>query len=265
MSTITSVTTTKTSTPTPRQMPIRSAKTCYWFLRASAFNLCFYIISTLFCIILLPVLLVPHKLMMKIIHLYLHINFFLEKYILGLTYEIRGAKNLPQDPPYIVAAKHQSTYETLKLHFLFKNPAPVLKKELLNIPLWGKYLEKSDVIAIDRSSPKAAIKSIKESALRVTAQKRPIIIFPQGTRVSPGTGTDEKPYKMGVTRIQNITNLPIIPMATNAGVYYPKGKWCRKPGCVIFEFLPAIEPSKDRPAKQTLKQIEDVVEEKSSD
>ena len=243
--------------------------TGYWLLRASAFNLCFYSMATFFCIILLPILFVPRKFMprkilMSAIYLFLHANSFLEKHVLGLTYEIRGTENLPQDPPYIIAAKHQSTYETLKLHFLFKDPAPVLKKELLKIPLWGKYLEKSDVIAIDRSSPKTAIKSIREGALRVTEQKRPIVIFPQGTRVPPGIGTDKKPYKMGVTRIQSITNLPIIPMATNAGVYYPKGKWCKKPGCVVFEFLPAIEASEERSATQTLKQIETIVEEKSN-
>ncbi|MFP4097745.1 MAG: 1-acyl-sn-glycerol-3-phosphate acyltransferase [Alphaproteobacteria bacterium] len=206
----------------------------------------------------------PRKIMMGATYIFLHTTQFLEKYILGLTYEIRGAEYLPKEGPYIVAAKHQSAYETFKLHFLFPDPATILKKELLKIPLWGKYLEKSDVIAIDRSSPKTAIKSMKEGALRVATQKRPIVVFPQGTRVAPGIGTDQVPYKMGVTRIQKATGLPIIPMATNTGVFYPKGGWCKSPGRAVFEFLPPIAPSSDRSPAETIKLIETAIENKSN-
>lgn len=205
----------------------------------------------------------PRKILMKALHPFLHVNNFLEKQILKLTYEVRGQEHLPSSPPYIIAAKHQSAYETFKLHLLFKNPAIILKKELTQIPLWGRYLKKSDVIAIDRSSPKSAIRSMKEGARRVTEQQRPIVIFPQGTRVNPGTTTKEKPYKMGITRIQKETNLPIIPMATNAGLYYPKSGWIKKPGCVVLEFLPPIMPSQNNKPIETLKMLETTLEKKS--
>ncbi len=210
----------------------------------------------------MPTLFLPHRFYLTVVKGFSYTTALLEKYILGLTYEVRGQEYLPESGSYIIAAKHQSVYETFKLHILFNNPAVVLKKELLKIPLWGRYLAKSDVIAIDRSSPKTAIKSIKEGAKRVAAQGRPIIIFPQGTRVSPKTSTKEKPYKIGIVRMQEATNLPIIPMALNTGVFYPKGSWCKKPGRVVFEFLSPVNPS-DSPS-DVLKQIEMKLEEKSS-
>ena len=219
--------------------------TRYW-LRSSVFNLLFYGLTALICLSCLPFLLFPRKIYLGVVHFFTDVVYFLEKYVLGLTYEIRGAEHLPESGPYLIAAKHQSAYETLKLHSLFPDPAIILKKELLKIPLWGTYLKKSDVIAIDRSSPEQAIKSIQDGARRMVKQSRPIIIFPQGTRVWPHETSAEKPYKLGVARIQEATNLPIIPMATNSGYFWPRSGWCKRPGQVVFQFLPPIEPSCDR-------------------
>lgn len=233
-----------------------------YFIRSTIFNICFYILTAISCILLLPTLFLPRNIFLGVVTGFCRSVAFLEKYILGLTYEIRGKEHLPQSGAYIIAAKHQSAYETLKLHLLFNDPAVVLKKELLKIPLWGKYLAKSDVIAIDRSSPKLAIQSLKDGARHVAAQNRPIVIFPQGTRVAPETSSKDKPYKIGIVRIQEATALPIIPMALNTGIFYPRQKWCKKPGRVIFEFMPPMMPSDD--ASNTLKKIETMVEEKTS-
>ncbi len=234
------------------------------FIRSTIFNLCFYVLTGICCIILLPTLVLPRKYYMAVVYGFVHTTAFLEKYILGLTYEIRGKEYLPDSGSYIVAAKHQSAYETFKLHILFNDPAIVLKKELLKVPLWGRYLAKSDVIAIDRSTPKIAIKSLQDGAKRVMAQGRSIVIFPQGTRVAPDVSAKEKPYKIGIIRIQEATNLPIIPMALNTGIFYPKHKWCKKSGTVIFEFLPPVLPSKDKKAGDILKKLETDIEEKTA-
>ena len=234
-----------------------------YFFRSTIFNLCFYVLTGICCIILLPTLVLPRKYYMGVVYGFVYTTAFLEKYILHLTYEIRGKEHLPDGGAYIVAAKHQSAYETFKLHILFNDPAVVLKKELLKIPLWGKYLGKSDVIAIDRSTPKIAIKSIQDGAKRVKDQGRSIIIFPQGTRVTPETTIKERPYKIGIMRIQEATDLPIIPMALNTGIFYPKGAWCKKPGKVIFEFLPPILPNHEKDIGAVLKQLETDIEEKS--
>lgn len=233
-----------------------------YLIRSTIFNLCFYILTGLSCILLLPTLILPRQAFMAVVHGFVYTTAFLEKYILGLSYEVRGREHIPASGAYIVAAKHQSAYETFKLHILFSDPAIVLKRELLKIPLWGNYLAKSDVIAIDRSSPKLAIKSIQDGAQRMAAMGREIIIFPQGTRVSPQITAAQKPYKIGIIRMQEATNLPIIPMALNTGMFYPRQGWCKKPGRVVFEFLPAIEPADD--AAANLKALETVLEAKSN-
>jgi len=199
---------------------------------------------------------------MGVVHLFVRKVYFLERFILGLDYEVRGQENLPQDGSFIIAAKHQSAYETLKLHMLFKDPAVILKKELLSIPLWGMYLKKSDPIAIDRSTPDTAIQSIQDGARRMKEQGRPIIIFPQGTRVHVGQTTKQKPYKVGIARIQEATDLPIIPMALNTGLFWPRSGWLKSPGCVIFEFLKPIKPGLER--QKLMVKIEKNTEESST-
>ncbi|MBI1300345.1 MAG: DUF2125 domain-containing protein [Alphaproteobacteria bacterium] len=233
-----------------------------YFIRSTIFNLCFYMLTAVSCILLLPTLFLPRRFFMAVVYGFVNSTTFLEKYIIGLTYEVRGLEYLPNEGSYIVAAKHQSAYETLKLHILFRDPAVVLKKELLKIPLWGQYLKKSDVIAIDRGTPSEAIESLKEGARRMAEQKRPMIIFPQGTRVPTEITSREKPYKIGIVRMQEATGLPIIPMALNSGFFYPKHAWCKKPGRVVFEFLPPVMPSKN--PTEILNHIEMKVEEKTS-
>lgn len=228
------------------------------YIRSIIYNICFYGLTAVACFACLPALILPRGCTMAIVAGFVSINAFLERNILGLRYEVRGLENLPKDGSYIVAAKHQSAYETLKLHMLFKNPAIILKKELLRIPLWGQYLAKTDVIAIDRSSREAASKSIQDGAIRVKEQGRPIIIFPQGTRVSVDATTGEKPYKVGVARMQEATGLPIIPMAMNAGMFWPRNGFWKSSGTVIFEFLPPIKPGLER--AKLMKKLEKEVE-----
>lgn len=234
--------------------------TRYW-LRSTLFNLAFYFYTALACFIALPAFLFPRSWFLWVIRTYLAINTALEKTILGLRYEVRGLEHLPESGAFIVAAKHQSPYETLKLHVLFEDPAVILKKELLSIPLWGQFLRKADVIAIDRSSKEKAMTSIVEGALRMKEQGRPIIIFPQGTRVEPTETPKEKPYKFGVARIYEAADLPIIPLALNAGFFYPRKGWLKRPGKVVFEFLPPIPPG--LPKEEMMERLQTTLEEKS--
>ncbi|MBL4804269.1 MAG: 1-acyl-sn-glycerol-3-phosphate acyltransferase [Alphaproteobacteria bacterium] len=228
------------------------------YIRSTLFNLCFYVIVAIMCCVMLPTLVLPRKAFYFTIYTFLYTVGFLERNVLGLHYEVRGQEYLPKDGSYILAAKHQSAYETMKLHILFKDPSVILKRELLRIPLWGIYLKKSGPIAIDRSSPDAAIASIQDGARRIKEEGRPIIIFPQGTRVNTDATTTEKPYKVGVARIQEATDLPIIPMALNTGMFWPRNSWFKSSGTVIFEFLPPIEPGLSR--EELLKKLEETIE-----
>ncbi len=185
----------------------------------------------------------------------------IEKYIMGLELEIRGLEHLPQDRPYIIAAKHQSAFETLKIPFMkeFRYPVIVLKKELTRLPLWGLYPQRMGQIAIDRSAGMESIKAMIAGCRKALQDGRSIIIFPQGTRVAPDA---QKPYKSGLARIYKDLNVPIVPMALNSGVYWGRNAFFKKSGKVIFEFLPAIPPG--LPPLKVMGEMETRIEEASA-
>lgn len=233
------------------------------FLRQILFNVCFYGFTFLFCLLGLPSLLLPRPLYFKILLWYFKTVYIIEKYVLGLDYEVRGLEHLPQNGCYIIAAKHYSAYETMKLHLLFPDPAIIMKRELKKIPLWGWHATKSDMIFIDRGSKDVAMRSIIEGALRMKALGRPIIIFPQGTRVNIDDTIQNRPYKIGIMKMYEATNLPIIPLAMNSGVYWAKDAFLKKPGRVIFEFLPPI-PAGTNPT-EAFNTMREVIEQKSTE
>ncbi len=215
-------------------------------LRSVVFTLAFYSVTAVLCIAYLPALLLPRKIFTGLVRLWIYAVTILEYVLLGLSFEVRGKEHLPKSGSYIIAAKHQSAYETIKLRILFRDPAIILKKELLSIPLWGWYLKKSGVIAIDRGTPERALKSIEEGAVQMAEAGRPIVIFVQGTRTRPNETPDDKPYKPGAARIQQITDLPIIPMALNSGLFWPKGFGRKSGGKVVFELFAPITPGQNR-------------------
>ena len=231
------------------------------FLRALLVNIFFYGFTVLACLVLLPLVFFSRPIILATTKFYVRGVDWIEKNILGLTYEVRGIEHLPRDGTYIVAAKHQSAYETLKLHHLFGDPTIVLKRELLDIPIFGTFLKKLDVIPINRGNKEEAMTAIVTGATRMATQNRPIVIFPQGTRVHPNTTTEEKPYKGGIVKMYKNTNLPVIPLALNSGLFWGRNSFIKHPGTVVFEFLPPIEPG--LPEKQVMKALEDRVEETS--
>ncbi len=231
--------------------------------RSFVFNIVLFGMTFLYGLATLPVLFFSNRAFIHIVIIpWQHAIHFLERVILRLDYEVRGLEHLPEGGAYLIAAKHQSAYETLKLHLLFDTPAIILKKELLDIPLFGTYSRKSDLIAIDRSTPDSAIKSIQEGTKRAAAQGRAIVIFPQGTRVPPDVPSSEKRYKIGIVRIQESTGLPIIPLALNCGLFWPRKGWLKHPGKAVFEFLPPIPAGGER--SETLKTLEKVLENASN-
>ena len=170
----------------------------------------------------------------------------LEKYLLGLDYIVTGHEHLPTSGPYIVAAKHQSAYETLKLPLLFARPVVILKRELLRIPFWGWYAAKSGMIGIDRGNARHAIEQMIAGARNVAALNRTLVIFPQGTRVKTTDTPTTKPYKRGIGEIYLATSLPVVPMAVNTGLFWPRNAFIKRGGRVHIAFLPAIPPGLDR-------------------
>ena len=228
-------------------------------LRSVIFNIFFFGGSLLCSIFLLWALLLPEKKCAQVVSdLYGGYITFIEKYIMGLTLEVRGWENIPKNGPYIIAAKHQSAFETLKIPYMrrLRYPAIILKKELTYMPLWGWYPARMGQIPIDRGNGTQAMNSITRGCRRALSSGRPVIIFPQGTRVKVGA---VKPYKVGIAKVYRDAGVPIVPMALNSGVFWGKNAFFKKSGTVVFELLPPIPPN--LPPLQMMDRLEKDIEE----
>lgn len=233
------------------------------FIRQILFNIVFYGATIVFCIALTPAMLLPRSVFIIGLNAYFKSVHLIEKYILGLDFEVRGKEYIPTTGSFLVAAKHYSAYETMKLHLLFSDPAIIMKKELSRIPLWGWLAMKARMIFIDRGSREVALSSIIAGAKRVEAEGRPLVIFPQGTRVAIDETPDQKPYKGGIIRMYESTHQPILPLAMNSGLYWKKNAFFKYPGKVIFEFLPPIPPGMK--GSEVLAQLQNALEKKSNE
>ncbi len=182
---------------------------------------------------------------------------WIERNILGLKLELRGLENLPEGHRYIVAAKHQSAFETLKLPYMQRlfYPVIVLKKELIYLPFWGLYPLRMGLIAIDRKAGTKALTQMVAGCRRAFDMGRPVAIFPEGTRKAVDAPPD---YKAGLAKLYRDLEVPIVPMALNSGVFWGRNKFFKKPGTVVFEFLPAIPAG--MPPLQMMAQLEQQIE-----
>jgi len=212
------------------------------FLRSVIFNIAFYGWTAVMCFLMLWAFLLPKRYFPRVARLWLAQTAWIERVIGGMSYRVIGSEHVPQGA-CIIAAKHQSAWETMKLPLLFDDPAIVLKKELLAIPIWGRYLRHAGMIPIDRGSGSAALAAMMQAAHKAAEAGRKIVIFPQGTRVAPGA---ERPYKGGVAALYRELNIPVVPMALNSGLLWPRNSFIKKPGLITIEFLPPILPGLSR-------------------
>ncbi|WP_119303622.1 lysophospholipid acyltransferase family protein [Dongia deserti] len=211
-------------------------------LRSLLFNLFYLLWSAIMHVVSLPLLLAPAAWVWKAAHLWIDGTLFLLRLFCGLGYRELGLEHFPHGPA-IIAAKHQSAWETLFLSRRLNHPSFILKRELLSIPLFGWFLRKIGMIAIDRSGRAAALKQMVRDANTAFAQGRQIIIFPEGTRVAPGA---HKPYQPGIAALYSQLNVPVVPVALNSGLFWGRKAWTKKPGRILIEYLPAIPPGLDR-------------------
>lgn len=160
----------------------------------------------------------------------------LAKYLIGLEYRVTGAENIPNQR-CVILAKHQSTWETFFLSTYFEPLSQVLKKELLYIPVFGWAMALLKPIAIDRSSPKQALKQLAKQGAERLEQNCWVLIFPEGTRVP--TGKIGRFSRGGAALAVN-AGLPVLPIAHNAGALWPKEGWGKKPGVIEVVIGPAL-------------------------
>ncbi len=224
-------------------------------LRSILFNTAFYIWTTICCFGLLWMLLLPRRGMVEVVKWYMRTLYWLERTIIGLRYEVKGLEHLPKEGCYLVGAKHQSMWETMKIHLILGDPAIILKWELLFIPIWGWYAAKARMIAVRRGKRGSAIASMVAGARRVCEESRPIVIFPQGTRTAPG---EYRPYKIGIVALYEQLSVPIVPMALNSGMFWGRRTFIRRPGTITVEFLPPIPPG--LPREEAMARLESALE-----
>jgi 1-acyl-sn-glycerol-3-phosphate acyltransferase len=143
----------------------------------------------------------------------------------------------------IIAMKHESMLEAIEILRLIERPATVFKAELMSIPVWGWVARRHGVIPIARESGSAALRMMLKAAREAAAADRPIVIFPEGTRVAPGEQPDLRP---GIAGLYKTLALPVYPVALNTGRLWPKGKFLRYPGVVIVRVGEPILPGLPR-------------------
>ncbi|MGH6891658.1 MAG: lysophospholipid acyltransferase family protein, partial [Dongiaceae bacterium] len=213
-------------------------------IRSALFNLSYFLWSAGMHVLCLPLLLAPASWVWKAGHLWIDGTLWLLRVLCRLDHRELGLENLPSGPA-IIAVKHQSAWETLFLSRRLNRPAFVLKRELLMIPLFGWFIRKVGMIAVDRAGKAAALKKMVRDANDAFAQGRQIIIFPEGTRVAPG---EHKPYQPGIAALYGQLGVPVIPVALNSGLYWGRKAWVKKPGRIAIRYLPPIPPGLGRRA-----------------
>ena len=212
-------------------------------LRSLLFNAFFYLWTTLILLGGLPLMLGPRSGLYHLGRLWVRgIMAVLRLSLRPATTEIRGLEHLPQGG-FLVAPKHQSAWDTLIFSVLLWEHSFVLKQELTWIPVFGLYLIRAGLVPVDRKGGSKALRKMVTQARRVIAEGRPLVIFPEGTRVAPG---DRRPYHPGVAALYSQLDVPVVPVALNSGCFWGRRSFAKKPGTITLEFLPKIEPGLKR-------------------
>lgn len=210
--------------------------------RSIAFNVLFYLNTIIYLLIALPTFFMPYRAIIAVAKSWGRTNLVLLRALAGIDYEMRGREKIPPGP-LIVAAKHQSAWETFALLSLFDNPLFIVKRELEWIPIFGWLMIKGRMVPIDRSAGSQALIAMTGRAKVELAAGRQLIIFPEGTR-RPANA--EPRYKFGVAHLYAATGMPCLPVALNSGLFWPRRSIRRLPGTVLVEILDPVAPGLDK-------------------
>ena len=189
-------------------------------IRNFLFSIFFYIGIILICIIFLPTFFLPQKIVLFGGKIMGYWSRFCLELFLSTKIVIKGSENLIKNEKFFIACSHQSMFETFYLQTIFNSPIFILKKELLSIPIFGWYLKKIKSISIDRNKiNKENLDFYEKVKISLKSTDRPIIIFPQATRVA---ANDRSKFKKGASRIYETLNIKCQPVAINSGNVWPK-------------------------------------------
>ena len=225
------------------------------FLRSLLFNVLFYLVLVVLCVIAIPTIVLPRGALMALAAAWANTSLFLMRVICNIRIEFRGVEKIPKGP-LVVASKHQSFWETFALLRFFEHPLFILKRELMMIPVFGWYLKKVGMISVERGGgPRSLVKTLKRAAAEVKLGRQ-LVIFPEGTRTAPGAAPN---YKAGVAQIYAESGVPCLPVALNSGLFWPRRTFMRYPGTLVVEFLDPL-PS-GLPKDEFLSRVQTAIEE----
>lgn len=222
-------------------------KTLLLGLRSLLFYICYASFTTIFSLVTITFIwFLPFEVQVTHICRWNRVVLFFARTILGIKIEINGIENLPKNQPVVILANHQSQLETFLFLVLFYPVSIVLKKELLNIPGFGWGLRFLRTIAIDRSNPKQALRFIQSTGIkRLQEDNMHVMIFPEGTRVTPGKDKPAKYARSGAA-LAVAAGVPVVFAAHNSGYFWPSGKFLKQPGTMqLFISEPVDTGSKD--------------------
>lgn len=228
------------------------------YLRSFLFDVYFYLISLLVSILGLPFLMGPQSWSYYPSRFWGYLTLVGARWILGLNYKLEGVENLPAQP-YIIASKHQSAWETVAMCYLFPPSSYVLKKELMYVPFINLHFARQKVISVDRKLGKRALIPMLKMAQVHKAAKRCIIVYPEGTRSEAGKAGR---YRPGVFSLHKGLEIPVVPVALNSGVFWPRRSWLKKKGTITVSILPPIYPGLDQ--NEFMEVLEQAVEGRSN-
>ncbi len=215
--------------------------------RSAVFNVLFYAVLAAFMLAGAVFFLTPRRWSMLGLKAWARTSVWLLRVVCGTRFEVRGHGKLPAGA-FLAAGKHQSAFDIFALLPLFADPAMVMKRELMWIPLFGWYAAKFGMIGVDRGAGAPALRRMVAEAKRAVAEGRQVVIFPEGTRTAPGAPPD---YKPGAAALYSALGVPCVPFALNSGVFWPRRKPIRLPGTIVVEFLDPLPPGMRRRAFET--------------
>jgi 1-acyl-sn-glycerol-3-phosphate acyltransferase len=217
------------------------------WLRSLLFNVLFFAWTGFVLLLCVPCFLVPRVAVNRLGRMWARGTVVLLRAVVGARFEFRGDRARLAGPA-LVASKHQSAFDTMVFYLLGPDPAYVMKAELLRIPIYGWLGYKQRMIPVDRAGGGAALKGVLRGAERAIAERRQVIIFPQGTRTPPGGPAEAHPYLPGVTLLYQSLAMPVTPVALNSGLVWGRRSFRKFPGTMVVELLPDIEPGLKRGA-----------------
>jgi 1-acyl-sn-glycerol-3-phosphate acyltransferase len=225
------------------------------WLRSALFTGAFFLTTTVMAVVGAPLLLfASERLAVGYARLWARIALFLLRALAGIRVEVRGHGNIPRGAA-LVAAKHQSAFETFALFPILPAPTLVMKSELRRIPLFGRFTEIAGMIEVDRAKGSTALRDMVQRCREEAEKGRQIVIFPEGTRRPPGA---EPAYQPGIALLYKSLGLPTIPVALNSGLYWPRRSFLKYSGTIVIEFLPPLEPGLD--SRTFLARLETAIE-----